>query len=220
MVRAADVAGVAAIARPRSVVAGGDLGLFRDDRACPRRGRPDRGKRSMNATDTRQLCLEELPAAARHLRESGARMRMAYALVTDDNSLELRYLAVPAGPTPFILWRCKVTGDPPSLAEIWPLLGWYEREIMDLFGIRFHGHPEPNHLVLHDHIPPPFAPAGPEHKRPEPLPAPNRARSLPELAAPDVQTLPFGPVRADVLESAEFTFLYIGEQILHYQPHL
>ena len=43
---------------------------------------------------------------------------------------------------------------------------------------------------------------------------------LPEVLAPDVQALPFGPVRADVLESAEFTFLYIGEQILHYQPHL
>ena len=35
-----------------------------------------------------------------------------------------------------------------------------------------------------------------------------------------MQTLPFGPVRADVLESAEFIFLYIGEQILHYHPHL
>ena len=35
-----------------------------------------------------------------------------------------------------------------------------------------------------------------------------------------MQALPFGPVRADVLESAEFTFLYIGEQILHYHPHL
>jgi Ni,Fe-hydrogenase III large subunit len=43
---------------------------------------------------------------------------------------------------------------------------------------------------------------------------------LPELVADDVQVLPFGPVRADVLESAEFTFLYIGEHILHYQPHL
>jgi formate hydrogenlyase subunit 5 len=174
----------------------------------------------MKATETRQLGLEELPAAARHLRESGARMRMAYAVVVDDSKLELRYLAVPPGPTPFILWQCKVTGDPPSLAEIWPLLGWYEREIMDLYGIRFRGHPEPNRLILHDDIAPPLAPAGPEYARSDPLPAANGARSLPEIIAPDVQTLPFGPVRADVLESAEFTFLYIGEQILHYQPHL
>ena len=36
----------------------------------------------------------------------------------------------------------------------------------------------------------------------------------------EVQQLPFGPIRADVLESAEFTFFYIGEQIIHYQPQL
>ena len=33
-------------------------------------------------------------------------------------------------------------------------------------------------------------------------------------------TLPFGPVRADVVESAEFIFFYVGEHILHYHPHL
>jgi len=174
----------------------------------------------MKATDTRQLDLQELPAAARHLRESGARMRMVYAVVAAHSNLELRYLAVPAGTSPFILWRCNVTGDPPSLAEIWPLLGWYEREIMDLYGIRFRGHPEPNRLVLHDNSAPPLTPVGREYAQPDPLPAANGTWSLPELVAPDVQTLPFGPVRADVLESAEFTFLYIGEQILHYQPHL
>jgi len=174
----------------------------------------------MKATDTTQLRLEELPAAARHLLEFGARMQMAYAVVADGGNLELRYLATPAGSTPFILWRCEVTGDPPSLAEIWPLLGWHEREIMDLYGLRFRGHPEPNRLVLHDDIAPPLAPMGPEHQLREGLPAPNGPRSLPEMLAPDVQILPFGPVRADVLESAEFTFFYIGEQILHYQPHL
>ncbi len=174
----------------------------------------------MKGTDTRQLRLEELPAAARHLLETGARMRMAYAVVADGGHLELRYLVTPAEPGPFILWRCEVIGDPPSLAEIWPLLGWYEREIMDLYGIRFRGHPEPNQFILHNDIAPPLAPVGPEHTRPRPLPAANGPRFLPEIMAPDVQTLPFGPVRADVLESAEFTFLYIGEQILHYQPHL
>ena len=32
--------------------------------------------------------------------------------------------------------------------------------------------------------------------------------------------LPFGPVRADVLESGEFLFFYVGEVILHFQPRL
>ena len=47
-------------------------------------------------------------------------------------------------------------------------------------------------------------------------------QSIPEVAGAeaDVQLLPFGPVRADVLESGEFLFFYIGEAILHYQPRL
>jgi Ni,Fe-hydrogenase III large subunit len=43
---------------------------------------------------------------------------------------------------------------------------------------------------------------------------------LPHVDAGDVQQLPFGPIRADVVESAEFTFLYVGEHIIHYQPRL
>jgi len=35
-----------------------------------------------------------------------------------------------------------------------------------------------------------------------------------------MQLLPFGPVRADVLESAQFVFYYIGEGIRHYHPQL
>lgn len=104
-------------------------------------------------------------------------MRMAYAVVADGGHLELRYLVTPAEPGPFILWRCEVTGDPPSLAEIWPLLGWYEREIMDLYGIRFRGHPEPNQLVLHEDIAPPLAPIGPGVAQPAPLPAANGPNS-------------------------------------------
>jgi formate hydrogenlyase subunit 5 len=173
----------------------------------------------VKGTDSQNLRLSDLPDAARLLSEAGARMQMVYAVVTEQKGAELRYLATPSEPTPFILWRCDVTDDPPSLTEIWPLLGWHEREIMDLYGIRFRGHPEPSQLVLHERIAAPLAPSGPQHAQAEPLPAAN-ARALPEVLAPDVQTLPFGPVRADVLESAEFTFLYIGEQILHYQPHL
>lgn len=174
----------------------------------------------MKGTDTRQLRLSDLPDAARLLSEAGARMQMVYAVATEQRGLELRYLATPNDPGPFILWRCDVTDNPPSLTAIWPLLGWHEREIMDLYGIRFRGHPEPNQLVLHERIVAPLAPPDPQYARAEPLPAANGPRSLPQVLAPDVQMLPFGPVRADVLESAEFTFLYIGEQILHYQPHL
>jgi NADH-quinone oxidoreductase subunit C len=30
----------------------------------------------------------------------------------------------------------------PSLLEVWPAVGWYEREAFDLFGLMFEGHPD------------------------------------------------------------------------------
>ena len=168
----------------------------------------------------RDLHVTELRSAAEHLLNSGGRMQMVYAWYPPGETPELRYVATPADSQTFEVWRCKVTQEPPSLATIWPLLGWYEREVMDLNGIRFHDHPEPNRLVLPQHVPPPLAPSGQDTAWLESPPDGSGIRTLPEVPTEDVQALPFGPVRADVLESAEFTFLYIGEQILHYHPHL
>jgi Ni,Fe-hydrogenase III large subunit len=174
----------------------------------------------MKGALTRDLRVGELRGAAEHLLESGGRMQMVYAWNPPGGGAELRYVATPAGAAAFEVWRCPVTEQPPSLATVWPLLGWYEREVMDLNGIRFRDHPEPHRLVLPQHVPPPLAAAGGDSAWEESPPDGNGIRTLPDIPAEDVQALPFGPVRADVLESAEFTFLYIGEQILHYHPHL
>lgn len=149
-------------------------------------------------------------------------MQMAYAWYPTPDRIELRYAASPPNNAPFAIWRCD-TGEPvPSLAEISPLLSWYEREITDLFGLRFADHPQPLPLVLHegaDTSRPPFAPDYPVDRA---LKVQRRPRSVPELAGAgdDVQLLPFGPVRADVMESGEFLFFYVGEAILHYHPRL
>jgi len=109
----------------------------------------------------------------------------------------------------------------PSLAALTPLLSWYEREITDLCGLQFKDQPQPDPLVL---LP------GATVSRPPLLPGANAAvdyvpapSMLPEMVGStreDVQLLPFGPVRADVFESAQFNFYYIGEAILHYHPQL
>jgi Ni,Fe-hydrogenase III large subunit len=101
-----------------------------------------------------------------------------------------------------------------------PLLGWYEREIADLFGVTFKGHPEPHPLVLHDGIGLPAPPFEPERPETRPMRVRPAVTGLPEIADPDVQQLPWGPVRADVVESAEFVFYYVGEHILHFHPRL
>ena len=152
---------------------------------------------------------------AQALRKSGGRMQFAYAWSPDGGNAEVRYAAALPGQRDFEMWVLKSEGTIPSLARIWPLLGWYEREIVDVNGLRFTDEPEPYPLVLHEGATPPangrsiFERASTKGKR-----------HLPIIEAKDVQQLPFGPIRADVVESAEFTFFYVGEHIIHYHPRL
>ncbi len=147
---------------------------------------------------------------------------MAYAWYPAPDRLELRYVASQPARASFTIWRCNGNEPVPSLASVSPLLGWYEREITDLFGVRFLGHPQPHRLVLHEGVDsdkPPFAPDYPPNR---PLRVARIKQVVPELvgAEADVQLLPFGPVRADVMEAGEFLFFYVGEAILHYHPRL
>jgi formate hydrogenlyase subunit 5 len=159
---------------------------------------------------------DRLREEAEALLQAGGRMQMAYALTVGEGEPEVRYLTAPAAGQPFELWCLPPASELPSLAKIWPLLAWYEREIMDLYGIRFADHPEPYPLVLEQTDGSAPVPNG---GHPRAL-MNGTGRSLPEVASQAVQELPFGPIRADVLESAEFTFFYVGEHILHYHPHL
>jgi formate hydrogenlyase subunit 5 len=157
----------------------------------------------------------------RALLDGGGRMQMVYAWYPEPGRIELRYVATPPGKGPFMIWRCEPDGPVPSLADVAPLLSWYEREVTDLFGLAFTDQPQPQRLVLHDGAVVPRPPFDPLYPADIPIHAENQ-QSIPEIAGVngDVQILPFGPIRADVLESAEFLFFYIGEAILHYQPRL
>jgi Ni,Fe-hydrogenase III large subunit len=163
---------------------------------------------------------DDLPAAVGEVIRDGGRMQMAYAWYSAPGRIELRYVGSRGQKEDFFMWRCIPRGAVPSVAATSPLLGWYEREIADLFGVEFRGHPEPYRLVLHQGAQPampPFDPAYPADKRlfSEPMDG-----SLPEIDNPDVQRLPFGPVRADVVESVELIFFYVGEHIIHFHPKL
>ncbi len=52
--------------------------------------------------------------------------------------------------------KAPLSGDPPtvdSVSPIWPAADWHEREVFDLFGIRFRGHPEMRRIMLpHDWV--------------------------------------------------------------------
>jgi NADH-quinone oxidoreductase subunit C len=49
--------------------------------------------------------------------------------------------------------RVRLPGDDPateSVVSVWPTANWHEREIFDLFGIRFEGHPNLRRMLLPD----------------------------------------------------------------------
>lgn len=169
----------------------------------------------MIGTHFKQVSPDSLRKRSEALHASGGRVQFAYAWSPVGDPPEVRYVASVPEQHDFEMWIVRGGGELPSLAPVLPLLGWYEREMMDLQGLKFTGHPEPYSLVLRSgdstHV---------NGRDPNGHPPTNGRPHLPDIDATDVQQLPFGPIRADVLESAEFTFFYVGEHIIHYQPRL
>jgi NADH-quinone oxidoreductase subunit C len=66
------------------------------------------------------------------------RFELIYLLVSIPNSLRLRL-------------KVRLAGDSARVATasgIWPAANWLEREVWDLFGIEFDGHPDPRRLLM------------------------------------------------------------------------
>ena len=98
---------------------------------------------------------DHLPALARALREQFAcnflseltaidfwpkepRFEVVYVLVSIANRLRLRM-------------KVRLPADDPhvtTVCDVWPAANWLEREVWDLFGIAFDGHPDPRRLLM------------------------------------------------------------------------
>ncbi|MAG37745.1 MAG: NADH-quinone oxidoreductase subunit C [Dehalococcoidia bacterium] len=75
--------------------------------------------------------------AVDHL-ERADRFDITYILHSFDHNSRLRLKTRVGGEDPTV----------PSVAPLWPAASWHEREIFDLFGVKFSGHPDLRRLFL------------------------------------------------------------------------
>lgn len=98
-----------------------------------------------------------LRAAARECRDNP---ELSFNLLSDatcvdrfpvEPRFEMNYQLVSLSRLARVRLRTSVSGPQPvieSLVPVWPGANWLEREIFDLFGIRFEGHPDLRRILL------------------------------------------------------------------------
>ncbi len=70
---------------------------------------------------------------------------------TSEDRFEVIYTVVSLRNQQRIFIKTRVEEDEPELAsvcEIWPGANWHEREVYDMFGVRFTNHPDPRRIFM------------------------------------------------------------------------
>jgi NADH-quinone oxidoreductase subunit C len=73
-------------------------------------------------------------------REDGPRFEVVYHLYSLSHNHRVRL-------------KVRVDEDDavvPTAVELWPIANWFEREVWDMFGVRFDGHPDLRRLLLYE----------------------------------------------------------------------
>jgi NADH-quinone oxidoreductase subunit C len=73
-------------------------------------------------------------------REDGPRFEVVYHLYSVPHNHRVRL-------------KVRVTEDDavvPTAVPLWPIANWFEREVWDMFGVRFEGHPDLRRLLMYE----------------------------------------------------------------------
>jgi Ni,Fe-hydrogenase III large subunit/Ni,Fe-hydrogenase III component G len=109
----------------------------------------------------------------------------------------------------------------PSIAQKHPAANWFEREVMDFFGVRPDGHPNPTRVALHDDWPGGARALRKDFADDSQVPRePGERHPFRPVTGEGVFQVPVGPVHAGIIEPGHFRFGVAGEPVLYLQIRL
>jgi NADH-quinone oxidoreductase subunit C len=115
---------------------------------------PDAVSVPADGIPTVRVPLAELLSAVERVRGELKHSRFvdvtAVDLLTREERFELVYLFYSLERHTWLRLKARTDRDAPSITPMVPGANWYERELYDLFGIQFEGHPELRRIMLPD----------------------------------------------------------------------
>jgi formate hydrogenlyase subunit 5 len=178
---------------------------------------------------TEKIChIECRPEALREICEwlmSGLGFGFATLVAEEQTAWVLTYIFYKNADVPWVYIEVSLDGrrSVPSISGLTngPSIDWHEREIEDLFGVDFEGHPRLGDFVLHEDWPEGVNPMRhdfdaarpPVARAPEPIWQPPTV-----VTAPGAFAMPIGPVFSDFAESAHFLLETVGEDVIRTIP--
>jgi len=109
----------------------------------------------------------------------------------------------------------------PSISEQVHAADWHEREVEDLFGLTFEGHPRLGDFVLHEEWPDGVNPMRLSFDACKPYPhreVDPEWQPVKILQASGAFMMPIGPIYSDYAESAQFFLETVGEDVVRTTP--
>lgn len=97
---------------------------------------------------------------------------------------------------------------------------WFEREMMDMFGLLPTGHPDLRPLFLYDDWPPGHYPLRKDFQTSEEVPRVPSQYAFRHVDGEGIFEIPVGPIHAGVIEPGHFRFSVAGEPIINLEVRL
>lgn len=109
---------------------------------------------SADGTPFVRVTPEAAPRAGRLLRDQLGYARFVDLTAIDDperpDRFDLVYLVASLEPPSWLRLKTRTAHRALSLVDIYPAANWYEREVFDMFGVSFDGHPDLRRILMPD----------------------------------------------------------------------